>query len=184
MSITIDKDLKQVYLDITSDAFMKAVFVRSQILERDKDRIVIEAKYNKSYLQDYQHIMDLCFNVNDIILNVIKTINPCEDRFYVSYFVNIKNYQDFSFIPFLDTIRALVVAEFKSCDENKVECNIIYTEVGNNINEKDIDFTQTCKREFVYDVTKDFFMNFLNMLVINRIQYAYMKKVRKYYRLK
>jgi hypothetical protein len=40
---------------------------------------------------------------------------------------------------------------------------------------------KTFAKEVAYDITKDFLMNFLNMLINDRIRYEYIKKICKYY---
>lgn len=210
MSIIIARDLKDVYLDIMSDEFIATVFFRSCIKHRDKYSVCIEARYDKTYLCDYENIMQLCFNVNDIVLNVEKTIVPFEDKFFACYLTNVKNAYEFPLFPFLDSMKTLLVIEFKICKEGTL-ARIVHTEVDHNISlsrftenidrivnnnvletdaltgiyVNDIKSLKELKKRYEnnipYDMTKDFLVNFLNMLINNRITYAYMKKVCKYY---
>lgn len=210
MSVVIARELKDVYLDIMSDKFIATVFFRSCIKHRDKYHIGIEAKYDKTYLRDYESIMQLCLNVNDIVLNVEKTIVPFEDKFFACYLTNVKNAYELPLFPFLDSMKTLLVIEFKVCKEGTL-ARIVHTEVDHNISlsrfTENIDrivnnnvfqidaFTgvyvndikslkelkKMYEKDTSYDMTKDFLVNFLNMLINNRIKYAYMKKVCKYY---
>ena len=191
-----------------SDEFINTVFPRSQIKHLDKYSANIEAKYHKNLLNDYENIMQLCFNVNDIVLNVEKTIMPFADKFFVCYIITIKNTHEFPIFPLLGAIKAIAILEIKACKEGNI-ASIVQTDVGYHISFTDaikivndmldtpVIFANDIKRitdlkelkelknvyekDIPYDMTKDLLMNFLNMLVNNRVRYEYMKRVCTYY---
>jgi hypothetical protein len=222
MSVVIKKILKDVYIDVISDDFIKSVFIQSEILSKDlkKQNFSIEKTYDKKYLRHYESILELLEKFcgsKDIVMDIQMYVLPFEDRFYVCYLSKVKNFQDFPIFPFLQTTYALLIAEFKSSDSGtEVQANIIHTEVYNqNIQQDEIikiveghinsrakenyntvipmsgtqaELLNKVKllkkifaKEVAYDITKDFLMNFLNMLINDRIRYAYMKKICKYY---
>ena len=222
MSVVMKRNLKDVYVDVISDDFIKSVFIQSEILSKDlkNQKFNIEKTYDKTYLRHYESIFELLEKFcgsKDIVMDIQMSVLPFEDRFYVCYLSKVKNFQDFPIFPFLQTTYALLIAEFKSSDcHSEVQTNIIHTEIYNhNIQQDDIIkiveghktsnafsnqntiipmcgtqaellnkvklLKKTFAKEVAYDITKDFLMNFLNMLINDRIRYAYMKKVCRFY---
>jgi hypothetical protein len=222
MSFVMKRNLKDVYVDVISDDFIKSVFIQSEILKKDlkNQKFSIEKTYDKTYLRHYESIIELLEKFcgsKDIVIEIEMSVLPFEDRFYVCYLSKVKNFQDFPIFPFLQTTYALLIAEFKSsvC-HSEVHTNIIHTEIYNhNIQQDDMIkiveeyknkyasdnynniipmsgtqtellnkvklLKKTFAKEVAYDITKDFLMNFLNMLINDRIRYSYMKKICRFY---
>lgn len=139
MDLIICRNIKEVYMDVTSDQYLKHVFKKCSVHERDiaNHKIVFNAYYNKGILDAYKNdllnmLRTLCL-VDKISINVEQKIFPFNDRFIMCYLMKVQNHQEIPFIPFLDTLRSVFVLEFKDIGQDRTCCRIIDVLIDHNL---------------------------------------------------
>jgi len=130
--IVINKNIKDIYIDVISDEFIKKIFEDGVIKSKDlaKQKIVLEVPF---ILEEYQNdiiniFKGMCF-CEKVMINVDKNIVPYSDRFIIYYFLKIQNCHEIPLIQFLDKLTAVFAVEFANITEiDHVECNINKTD--------------------------------------------------------
>ena len=153
--IRIDRDMKDVYLDVISEDLLKIVFYNCKILKKDStgQNIIMRACYKKSILDAYQNdflniLRSLCI-VDEVIIHIEHKIFAYSDRFVVCYLMKVQNHNEFPLIPFLDSLRALFIIEFKLQGDGTI-CKVIDIKIDHNllINADDIHaYVSNCKED-------------------------------------
>lgn len=143
--IVINKNIKDVYIDIISDAFIKKLFTKCTIISKsiEKQKIIIEVSYKKTLLKKYNNdffniFQNMCV-CDDVTFYIEENIILYKDRFLICFFIKVKNCKDIPLIPFLDKLSIVFIVEFKEISGfEKVECNIMNTYVDYNLEGKKI----------------------------------------------
>ena len=139
--IFINQNIKDIYVDVISDAFLKHVFPKCSIKKRDdtNQTITLNVSYNKNILDAYNNellnlLRNMCL-IDKIIMNVEQKIIPCEESFFICYLFKVQNSHELPLLPFLDKLRAVFVADVRQIAEDRSSYNIVKIEI-----DYDLDF--------------------------------------------
>ena len=203
--IIINNNIVDVFLDFKSIPFINKLFDNCKILNDTENKIVLEAIYKKSILNEYDDqylniIKNMCL-IDNIVICVDQYINTFENRYIFVYHMRVKNYDEIPLIPFLEKLQAILTFELIE-NNNKTECNILNIDTKYNIDINSY-LQQTCfdKQDKLYiykdiselykkpvldlssyyDNNKDIILNFVTMLLNDCIIRLFFKNIYEYY---